>query len=200
MDGQAAPRVQSPDLPRRAAALGAAAILVLGACGQALATGDRQPVGRQSIDLPVWTGGEKPAFHLDDLNKRALSLGAHAGQVVLVHFFATWCEPCIVEFPALRRLMERADPADLRVLAISVGEVDARVRNFADRMEINFPVLLDRDRSVAKAWGVHALPTTYILGRDLTPRYFIERDYDWDELDIPALLTDLSARQGSGER
>lgn len=181
-------------------ALGLASILTLSACGHALAAVERPPVG-----LTVWTGGQKPAFTLDDLNGRALALGAQAGdvqaaQAVLVHFFATWCEPCLVEFPALRRLVERSDPADLRVLAISVGEIDIRVRNFADRMKINFPVLLDRDRSVAKSWGVYALPTTYILGHDLMPRYFIERDHAWDGLDVPALLTALSARQSRFER
>ncbi len=56
-----------------------------------------------------------------------------------------------------------------------------RVRNFVEKLPVNFPVLLDRDRSVAKAWNVSALPTTFILDRNLKPRLFVERDYDWDQ-------------------
>lgn len=107
---------------------------------------------------------------------------------MVVHFFATWCEPCRDELPALNRLVARSDPAKLRVVTISVAEVDVRVRNFVEKLPVNFPVLLDRDRSVAKAWNVSALPTTFLLDRTLKPRLFVERDYDWDRLDIGEVL------------
>lgn len=187
-------RGRDPDVTRRAVASGLAATLAL-APFRAVG-GESSPVG-----LPVWDGGGKPAFALDDLDGREVALGSQAGRIVLVHFFATWCAPCLVEIPALRRLVDRSDPADFRVLALSVGEVDVRVRNFAERMRINFPVLLDRDRSVARSWGVYALPTSYILGPDLEPRYAIERDHDWDSLDLRALRDALSAnRDRAGRR
>jgi peroxiredoxin len=142
-----------------------------------------------ATNLTAWSDGSKPAFVLEDTNRHELALNAQRGQVVLVHFFATWCEPCRDELPALRRLVERTSPAQLRVLAISVAEPDSRVRNFIDRTPVNFPVLLDRDRSVAKSWSVSALPTTFVLDRDLTPRLFVERDYDWDRFNIHELQT-----------
>ena len=73
-------------------------------------------------------------------------------------------------------------------MTISVAEVDIRVRNFVEKIPVRFPILLDRDRSVAKSWNVSALPTTFILDRNLTPRLFVERDYDWDRLDVGQLL------------
>lgn len=132
----------------------------------------------------------KPAFTLEDSDRVATALNELHGRPVIVHFFATWCEPCRVELPALQRLAERA--GTLRVLTISVAEPEARVRTFLDKMPLHFPVLLDRDRSVARSWNVSALPTTYILDARLQPRLFVESDYPWDEVDVPALETSLS--------
>lgn len=132
----------------------------------------------------------KPAFTLEDIDRVATALNDLHGRPVIVHFFATWCEPCRVELPALQRLAERA--GTLRVLTISVAEPEARVRTFLDKMPLQFPVLLDRDRSVARSWKVSALPTTYILDASLQPRLFVESDYPWDEVDVPALETSLS--------
>lgn len=133
----------------------------------------------------------KPAFTLEDADRNAIALNDLRGRIVVVHFFATWCEPCRVELPALRRLAER-DGA-LRVLAISVAEPEARVRAFLEKMPLNFPVVIDRDHSVSKSWAVSALPTTYILDRELRPRLFVEQDYPWDQIDVPTLEASLSA-------
>lgn len=146
--------------------------------------------------LPI-SQAAKPAFTLDDSNRQTIALNDLRGQTVLVHFFATWCEPCRVELPALRRLAERAGA--IRILAISVAEPEARVRNFLDKMPPGFPILLDRDRAVAKAWNVSALPTTYILDGALQPRLFIESDYPWDTLDVPTLESLLSSKSTSSK-
>jgi thiol-disulfide isomerase/thioredoxin len=101
---------------------------------------------------------------------------------VLVHFFATWCEPCREELPALNRLRERA--AGAMVLAISVAENGQRVSRFIQQTSVNFPVLLDTDRAVAKSWDVSTLPTTYVLDARLRPRWRVEADYPWDNVDV----------------
>src|SRR5262245_27474835 len=61
-----------------------------------------------------------------------VALDAFRGRTVLVHFFATWCEPCKDELPALRRLAARAASDALAVLFISVAESDLRVRRFVE--------------------------------------------------------------------
>lgn len=131
------------------------------------------------------------AFTLHDSNNEPIALASHRGLNVLVHFFATWCEPCRDELPALNRLAARAGDRKLAVLAISVAEVPVRVRRFLGEMSVNFPVLLDQDRAVAKAWGVDSLPATFILDTDLKPRLAVMREYDWDNLDIASVLEKL---------
>lgn len=130
-----------------------------------------------------WSGLSKPLFTLDNLRNAPVSLADLRSDVVIVHFFATWCEPCREELPALDRLSARSDPARLRIVTISVAEVDVRVRSFVEKVPLNLLILLDRDRAVARSWQVSALPTTFILDRDLRPRLFIERDHDWDSFD-----------------
>jgi thiol-disulfide isomerase/thioredoxin len=137
--------------------------------------------------------GAKPAFVLNDLSGADVMLGAHRGRVVLVHFFATWCEPCREELPALKRLVERAAASPVTVLAISVGEVDARVTRFMQNIPVNFPVLRDRDRAVAKGWDVYALPTTYVLDETLTPKLVVNGEFAWDTLALDGLRAMLAA-------
>jgi peroxiredoxin len=135
---------------------------------------------------------EKPAFTLADVTETEFKLATRHGRAVVVHFFATWCEPCREELPALRRLAERAGVQDIDVVAISVAEVPIRVRRFIEQTPVNYPVLLDEDRAVAKAWGVDTLPTTFVLDAGLKTRFAVEREYDWDGLDVATLLEKLS--------
>ncbi len=140
--------------------------------------------------------GPKPAFVLDDLAGASVKLDTQRGGLVLVHFFATWCEPCREELSALRRLVERSAAAPVSVLAISVGEVDARVRRFMETMPVNFPVLLDGDRAVARSWDAYALPTTYVLDPELTPRLVSNGEFAWDQLTIGELRAMTAATPG----
>lgn len=80
----------------------------------------------------------------------------------------------------------------MKVLAVSVDEVDLRVRHFIQTMPISFPIILDHDRAVAKAWKVSTLPTTFVLDADLRPRLVVKADYAWDRVD-PATLPDMLA-------
>jgi thiol-disulfide isomerase/thioredoxin len=177
-----------------------AALICFGALLLPLATlandGPLAEAGRlaSKVEPQVWTEGKKSPFVLDNLKGESESLKNHYGRVVLVHFFATWCEPCREEMASLQRLSERASTRPL-VLAVDVGEVDIRVQRFFEKLPVNFPVLLDRDKAAAKSWGVDQLPTTFLLDGTLTPRFVIVGDFDWDRADMDGLIAELSAPQ-----
>lgn len=151
------------------------------------------PVVAGAAELSAWTGGPRPEFTLPALNGAAVTLGAQHGDAVLVHFFATWCEPCREELPALARLAQRSR---IVVVPIATDESDVRVRRFVEATAVKMPVLLDRDRAVAKAWKVSILPTTFVLNSKLEPKLVVESDYAWDRVDPIELIDSISSSSG----
>jgi peroxiredoxin len=137
----------------------------------------------RAAELTPVSGLAKPDFSLQDLNGKRVPLTAFKGRTVLLHFFATWCEPCREELPALNRFLERS-ATNVSILAISVAEVDPRVKRFFEAMPVNFPVLLDRDRTVAKSWKIGTLPTTYVLDANMKPMLVVEADFALDTVEL----------------
>jgi thiol-disulfide isomerase/thioredoxin len=131
-----------------------------------------------------------PPFALHDLDGRERTLGK-SGRPILVHFFATWCEPCRAELATLQKFFARRSD-DVAVFAIDVGEVAARVRRFVDTAPVSFPILLDEDRAVTKAWRVDSLPTTIVLDSALNPRLAVTDDLDWGRPDVGAEIDRLA--------
>ncbi len=146
--------------------------------------------------LKIWDGADKPAFSLDDLHGDRRDLQAFAGKVTLVHFFATWCEPCVREISSLQRLATATRDRPLAIIAVDVAEVDLRVRAFFEKHPVDFTVLLDRDRAVSKAWDITGLPTSFVLDAALTPRFFVEGDLDWSRPNVLAAIGSLYPTAG----
>jgi peroxiredoxin len=135
----------------------------------------------------------RPGFVLRAVGGSDVTLEAQRGRTVLLHFFATWCESCREELPALGRLAVRGERDGVTVLAISVAEVLPRVQRFLEATPVNFPVLLDADRAVTKAWKISTLPSTAILDTDLVPRLLVEQDVAWDMFATTDLLAMMHA-------
>ncbi|MGE3066471.1 MAG: TlpA disulfide reductase family protein [Hyphomicrobiaceae bacterium] len=169
----------------------AVALALLSATAAAAETGRDEPV-RHLVSAAARVG---PEFTLPVLDGSPMRLTAAASPVVLVHFFATWCEPCREELSSLVRLVADTPPHELTVLAVNVAEVPARVRRFIEATPVNFPILLDADRAVTRAWNVSTLPTTFVLGRDRTPRLFVEGDLDWTHRDVVDAIGSIRTQQ-----
>ena len=98
------------------------------------------------------TGSLAPDFSARDLKGKTVRLGPHLGKdVVLLSFWQTWCEPCIAEFPHLRRLYESNKDKGFVVFGVTMDgpETVANVPAFVQRNQLNFDVLLDEDSHVA---------------------------------------------------
>jgi peroxiredoxin len=147
--------------------------------------------GASARELEKWSGQEPSLFTLQNLSSSEVALSAYLGKRVIVHFFATWCGPCREEIEGLRRFVCRTKNDDLSVLAVSVGEPEGRVRRFFDTMPVNFTVLLDRDKTIARVWRVATLPTTYVLSPELKPKLFLRGELQWDQLDLAQIVKKL---------
>lgn len=142
-------------------------------------------------ELKPWLGGPAPALALQDLQGAAQTLQAHRGKVVVLNFWATWCEPCREEMPSFNKLRKTFAGRPVEVLAVNVGEGEGRIKAFLDKVPVEFPVLLDRDAAASKAWKVRMLPATFILDREGRIRYSHAGERDWDAPDVRARVTAL---------
>ncbi|MGZ5089900.1 MAG: TlpA family protein disulfide reductase [Burkholderiales bacterium] len=143
--------------------------------------------------LAPWGGGPAPGLALKDLEGRAHDLAAYRGKVVLVNFWATWCEPCRQEMPSIQRLSEKLAGKPFVVLAVNVDEPESRVRNFLNDTRFDLPVLLDANKSVTRQWGARILPVTFIIGPDGRVRYRLLGEMDWSSQTTVTLITALMA-------
>ena len=130
-------------------------------------------------------------FVLPMLDGPPQGLAQFRGRVVLVHFFATWCEPCRAEMASLRELQSQLEGRPLAIVPISVAEATGAVRRFFASDPVPFSILLDHDRSVARAWNIETLPSTVVLDARLKPRFMAEGDVDWTRLDVLNILMAL---------
>jgi peroxiredoxin len=150
--------------------------------------------GASAGELRPWTGGAAPALALTGLDGRSYDLGAYRGRVVLVNFWATWCEPCREEMPAMNALRRSLAGRPFEVLAVNLGEPESRIRRFLEAMPLDFPVLLDRDMAAAKAWQARILPASFVVGPDGHIRYSALGALDWNEERTRRRVVELLAR------
>ena len=126
-----------------------------------------------------WSGSETPALTLNDLSGRPHSLPDYKGTIVLVNFWATWCEPCRAEMVSMQRLQERLAGKPFTVLLVNHGETRARVGDFVKREALPLSVLLDPNQDVSRAWRVRVLPSSFLVGADGRVRYTVIGEMDW---------------------
>ncbi len=134
-----------------------------------------------------WVGRAMPRFDLARRGGGTLGPQDLAGQVVLLHFWASWCPTCLPELPKFVELEARLRPAGLRVLHVSLDETwDAAIaalpQGFAGE------TLLDPNGPVAHAFGTEKLPETYLIARDGTVLLRFVSNQPWLDADLLTLL------------
>lgn len=141
-----------------------------------------------------------PGFRLDALGGGSGGPGDHAGKVVLLHFWATFCVPCRDELPQLQALSRRLGDEGLVVLTVAVDRSPAAtVAEFVAEGAYSLRVLLDPQGRVRRRYEVSALPMSYLIGRD---GRFEARAIGPRAWDAPEAVTALRAwlRQGAASR
>jgi thiol-disulfide isomerase/thioredoxin len=135
---------------------------------------------RAAGTLKPWSGGATPPLALRDLNGKEHKLTDYKGKVVVLNFWATWCDPCREEMPSMQRLQDKLAGKPFAILAVDYGEGPPRIKDFLKSVPVRFTVLLDRDASAATAWKVKVLPTTLVIDAEQRVRYIAVGDIGWD--------------------
>jgi thiol-disulfide isomerase/thioredoxin len=143
--------------------------------------------------LVPWTGAALAPLALRDPSGRPHALDDLRGRVVLVNFWATWCEPCREEMPSVQRLKERLAGRPFSVVAVNYGEAAARVETFVREMgtRLDFLFLLDPGQQAARAWRVRVLPASFLVGPGGEVRYVALGELDWTRSDVEATVRGL---------
>ena len=97
------------------------------------------------------------------------TLAEAKGKVVIVDFWATYCQPCKKSFPKYQDLVDQFG-GDLAVIAVSVDEVgdadEAKLKEFAEQTGVKFTILWDKEQKTAKAYSPPKMPTSYIIDKE----------------------------------
>ena len=142
-------------------------------------------------ELRPWKGGAAPPLAIADLDGRQHRLEDYRGKVVLVNFWATWCEPCRDEIPSINKLRASLAGRPFVVLAVNLAEPESRIRRFQEKVPMEFSVLLDRDTRVAKSWQARILPASYLIGPDGRIRYSVRGEIDWSGESARAAIAEM---------
>ncbi|MFQ5489263.1 MAG: carboxypeptidase regulatory-like domain-containing protein [Phycisphaerae bacterium] len=123
-----------------------------------------------SIESRFKVGDQAPALALTTVTGRSIKLADLKGQWVMLDFWATWCGPCLVEIPNLKKVQKTLGTRkDFLLLGISLDQSAGTVRRFVAERKIDWPQSAGPGSGaadVANAYGVSSIPATFLIGPD----------------------------------
>jgi peroxiredoxin len=156
----------------------------------------------KALELSAYPSGWRPPpFAASTVTGRQVSLADFQERVVLLSFWATWCSSCLHEMPVFERLHREYAPIGLAVLGVNIEEDGQTIQRYGQKLELSFPLILDLDGKITKAYGVIAVPSTYLIGRDGRPVALAVGSREWNSTRaralIEALLAEPAIRRGT---
>lgn len=125
---------------------------------------ESRPVAQPAMALAAdpAVGRPAPDFSLPTLAGDTFTLSAQRGKPVVLNFWATWCQPCQRELPALQQAAERFGDGVV-IAAVDQGETAETVQRYVDKLGLTFTVPMDGQQEAADRYNIHGLPTTYFI-------------------------------------
>ena len=111
-------------------------------------------------------GYPAPDFKLNTLDGKSVQLSTYKGKKVILNFWASWCSPCKTEMPVMEEFFQENKEKDIVLLSVNLTKEDQSkkaVKQFADRLNLSFPIPLDEKGEVSDLYQVITIPTTYFI-------------------------------------
>ena len=112
------------------------------------------------------TDSPAPELSLTDLSGKKLELSSYRGKVVILDFWATWCEPCRTEIPRFVDLQNKYREQGLQIIGISLDDDPKPVRGFYQQFKMNYPVAIGDANLAERYGGILGLPVNFVLDRE----------------------------------
>jgi len=148
--------------------------LLLVACGQ--------PPKMAEMNKPA------PDFTLVDTKGRTWNLAELKGRVVFLNFWATWCPPCREEMPSMQEVHASLPEDKFTMLAVLSNDDPALADSLAAKIGATFPILIDPEGKVAKAYGLTGVPETCIIDKQGVLREKFIGPVPWNSLEALQML------------
>jgi peroxiredoxin len=136
-------------------------------------------------------GAAAPAFNLPSPDaKKKVNLASYSGKVVVVDFWATWCNPCHDSFPAYQRIAEKFG-SKVAVIGISVDEDPAGIPKFAQETGAKFPLAWDDGQVTSKSYQPPTMPTSFVVDTSGIVRFVHSGFHSGEERELESEISSL---------
>lgn len=178
--------------------IGTVAVLIIATIFADHATRVKATTGNPAMKADAGAGDTNKGFEsapeltLKDLNGNDVSLSDFKGKVVLVNFWATWCEPCQVEIPWLIEMQQKYSSKGFTILGVDVDDegnnvvsaytAKERFNVNGEKLPMNYPILRGNDAVADKFGGLLGFPTSFLISRDGKIVKKVQGLVDYDEI------------------
>lgn len=152
-------------LPAAWIAAGVIALTVLVLLGNALVAGSSDP---------PQAGGPVPDFEYTALDGSPMNLADQRGRVVVINFFASWCDPCRQEAADLEQVWREYQDQGVQFFGIAYKDADSKAQAFLDEFDVSYPSTVDPSNRTARSYGLTGVPETFVIDQQgLLVRHFL---------------------------
>jgi len=135
-----------------------------------------------------------PELPIFDKAGKKTDLAKRKGKIFIVHFWATWCPPCVEEIPALSRFWDKyRTREDVELYAVSVDKDWKTIDDFMAKNPSTIPLFHDPGAATAKRFGTTQYPETYIINDKGRVLFRVQGAVDWSNADVRARIEQLIA-------
>ena len=136
-----------------------------------------------------------PNLIVQDRSGKTTDLSTLKGKVVLIHFWATWCPPCVEEIPALSRFWEKyKNRSDVALYAVSVDKDWKTIDAFSAKNPNDLPIYIDPGAAASKRFGTVQYPETYIVNANGRVLERVPGAVSWDDPDVRKRIDQIIAQ------
>jgi peroxiredoxin len=173
----------NPANPRSGDRLLVGAIVVLAAALVWVVSGTLQ-------DRVINAGDTAPDFKIVSDSGRTYTRKDFGGKLLVLNFWASWCEPCVQEVPSLTAFQREMAPDGVVVLGVSIDANEKRYKQFVQRFRVNFPTARDPKADISSSYGTFQIPETYLIDSTGKVREKIISNQNWVD---PAFVARVKA-------